>query len=420
MIKLKTISVSGFDGAIQGMRYPMNSDNLSDSYYLCAYDDVGVARPYEFKIGEKDLELAKKLANAGSDHGKFLRMIHVQVSVTAPLYWVAEHDTYKVATTRNSASFMHKGASRPFTIDDFSVSDERVYEVLSPLEKKSYTLTYPYETDAYKIYQLENGRQYKVFRNGRIYSCAYSLVDSSGRTRSFQEREVTPSRTPAGYFEVHLGGRCGERWFVHRLVAHCWIENNNDFNTVNHINANKGDNSAENLEWCSRADNIKTAFNDGLYDNIGSLHSRYLRWVHGHTVLRPHEKEKAISEFKTLPADQIAEKYGLTKQQFYSMKNTRASEEHELFMLCYYWEETIKFLNCLREEYVESRDESVFQMLRQALPSGYNIRYMYDCSYANLRNMYHARKNHRLPEWRTFCEWIETLPYAKELIIGEP
>lgn len=120
MIKLKTISVSGFDGAIQGMRYPMNSDNLSDSYYLCAHDDVGVARPYEFKIGEKDLELAKKLANAGSDHGKFLRMIHVQVSVTAPILWWKEADTYKVATTTNSRSTMHKIHSRDLTLDDFS------------------------------------------------------------------------------------------------------------------------------------------------------------------------------------------------------------------------------------------------------------------------------------------------------------
>ena len=61
-----------------------------------------------------------RLAKAGSDHRKYLRMVFVSVDVTAPLYWWKEYDTYKVATVANSTSTMHKIHSKPFSMDDFS------------------------------------------------------------------------------------------------------------------------------------------------------------------------------------------------------------------------------------------------------------------------------------------------------------
>ena len=71
-------------------------------------------------LGKNDLELAKKLSKAGNDHAKFLRMINVTCDITAPLYWYKEYDTYKVGTTANSCSTMHKIQAKEFTLDDFS------------------------------------------------------------------------------------------------------------------------------------------------------------------------------------------------------------------------------------------------------------------------------------------------------------
>ena len=77
----------------------------------------------------------------------------------------------------------------------------------------------------------------------------------------------------------------------------------------------------------------------------------------------------------------------------------------------------IETLNDLRQLYLETKDSQVFQQIRCLLPCGYNQRYTWTGSYENLYSMYHQRKNHKLDEWREFCAWIETLPYAKELIV---
>mgnify|MGYP006874619947 CR=1 FL=1 len=207
MIKFEHTDVYGFEAAIRGCRNPLNSWHLSDSGYRPSY--FGKGEVYE--IGDKDLALMMKLSKAGSDHGKYLRMINVTVDITAPTYWVAEHDTYKVGTVRNSCSFMHKGVSKPFELSDFSIEGE---------------------------------------------------VD----------------------------------------------------------------------DW---------------------------------------------------------------------------------------WRDTIDNLNSLREIYLETRDESVFRRIRQQLPSGYNVRYTWQANYEVLKKIYHARKHHRLPEWHTFCEWIESLPYSELITVGK-
>lgn len=108
MIKFETNDVWGFEWAFKGMRNPMNSWDKSDSDWLFQ------------EIGENDLALARKLINAGSEHRKFLRQIYVSVDITAPMFWWAEYDTYKVGTVRNSCSKMHKIHVKPFEYDDFS------------------------------------------------------------------------------------------------------------------------------------------------------------------------------------------------------------------------------------------------------------------------------------------------------------
>lgn len=116
MILLERTSVMNFENAIRGARNPMNSWNRMDSFY----DENG-----NYILGENDLSLAKRLVKAGNDHRKFIRQIFVSVDITAPLYWWKEYDTYKVGTVANSTSTMHKIASKPFSLEDFSCDQMR-------------------------------------------------------------------------------------------------------------------------------------------------------------------------------------------------------------------------------------------------------------------------------------------------------
>lgn len=124
MIKIENVEVVGWEAAIRGMRNPMNSWSKSDSCFCpnepCCEGNCSMM------IGPNDLDLMKRLRNAGTDHRKFMRMIAVYVDVTAPLYWWKEYDTYKVGTVANSCSTMHKIHDRELTLDDFS------YEHLTP------------------------------------------------------------------------------------------------------------------------------------------------------------------------------------------------------------------------------------------------------------------------------------------------
>lgn len=145
MIKIEDVEVMGMRKAIKGMRNAMNSWDKSDSgFYQCGCPEVGTTycgnygdrcfrgncgtcpmRMYD--MGDADMDLAKRLIKAGSPDRKFLRMIHVQADVTAPLYWWKEYDTYKVGTVANSCSTMHTIHKRDLTLDDFS------YEHLIPV-----------------------------------------------------------------------------------------------------------------------------------------------------------------------------------------------------------------------------------------------------------------------------------------------
>ena len=121
MIKLEKTEVFGWEAAIRGMRNPLNSWHLSDSYKTHIEDSETMeTATHEFFVGEKDLDLMTRLRNAGTDHRKFMRMIGVYVDLTAPLYWWKEFDTYKVGTVANSCSTMHKIHAKEFTTDDFS------------------------------------------------------------------------------------------------------------------------------------------------------------------------------------------------------------------------------------------------------------------------------------------------------------
>lgn len=139
------MEVFNIEGALRGMRNPMNSWDKSDSYFGCKkhpniFEERNskcdkdctfgnmkkVCSNYHniFFIGENDLNLAQKLIKSGTDHSKFMRQIFVSMDITAPLYLWKEISTYKVATVANSTSTMHKLATTPITRECFSFDNE--------------------------------------------------------------------------------------------------------------------------------------------------------------------------------------------------------------------------------------------------------------------------------------------------------
>ena len=166
-MKFENIRVYNFEHALRGMRNPKNSWHLSDSSFgggshddaveaaanitslwseQLPKDEEGRINGEQYQmlyqaivqngiiatgdkycewafIGPKDMKLAQTLIRGGSEHRKFLRQIMVTVDITAPLFWWKEFDTYKVGTTANSTSTMHKLTSKPITIDCFEIDD---------------------------------------------------------------------------------------------------------------------------------------------------------------------------------------------------------------------------------------------------------------------------------------------------------
>lgn len=133
MIKLEHVVEPSTDQmmfVIEGMRNPMNSWDKSDSgvclkslpCHSCHENRNACKKNIDsgYVLGENDHSLMQRLANAGTDHRKFMRMMPVYVRITAPLYWWKEFDTYKVGTVANSCSTMHKITERKFKLDDFS------------------------------------------------------------------------------------------------------------------------------------------------------------------------------------------------------------------------------------------------------------------------------------------------------------
>lgn len=135
MIKLEHVVLASpeqMEFIIEGMRNPMNSWNKTDSFNGCetykgiskcldcdGIRECGAVNKYLI-VGKNDHSLMQRLAKAGTDHRKFMRMLPVYVRITAPLYWWKEFDTYKVGTVANSCSTMHKITEKEFEWDDFS------------------------------------------------------------------------------------------------------------------------------------------------------------------------------------------------------------------------------------------------------------------------------------------------------------
>lgn len=108
-MKIITKQISGWEPAIYGMRNPLKS-----------YDKYDSRNDGEnFIIGPNDYKLAKNLWQGGTEHRKWMRMIQVWADIWAPRYWWSEYDTYRIGTSANSESTMHKILEEDFNEEDF-------------------------------------------------------------------------------------------------------------------------------------------------------------------------------------------------------------------------------------------------------------------------------------------------------------
>lgn len=120
-MKFENTEVFNFEGALRGMRNPLESWEKSDSRFIKDIDENGFIETVN--IGDNDLKLAQRLIKAGGEHRKFLRQIFVSFDITAPIYFFKEMDTYKISTVSNSTSTMHKLADTPITKECFEMDD---------------------------------------------------------------------------------------------------------------------------------------------------------------------------------------------------------------------------------------------------------------------------------------------------------
>lgn len=162
MLTIKNAKVFGILEAIRGMRNPLNSWDKNDS--SCKIDPTD-GHVTELILGPNDRKLCLALDHGGQPHRKFLRQIPVVMDITAPTYWWAEMDTYKVATTRNSCSVQHKGASKDFTEDDFTFENLSSLGVLDYAELLKDSKTIIEIVNKWRAKYIEGGKaNYSLFR----------------------------------------------------------------------------------------------------------------------------------------------------------------------------------------------------------------------------------------------------------------
>ena len=392
MIKLEKTDVFGFESAIRGMRNPFNSWKLSDSEFSIENSVKDGRFKQSVELGANDLKLMRCLAKSGDDHGKFLRMINVTVDITAPLYWWKEHDQYKVGTTTNSCSTMHRLLSKPFEMSDFSFDKLPGY-------KKDIKYFIP-DVDETK----------EEWRN--TVQDEYYLVSNEGRVKH-DGRLLSGSIHKDGYIFVNIRGK---KYAKHRVVAEAFIPNPDNKPYVNHIDGNKQNNKVENLEWCTQSENIIHAYANGLQPQVLSTYK-------GKFDCEQREEIKQLWDSGMFSRRQLAEKFGVS----HTCINDIINDKYKYAEKTNVYEEVarplVDTLNELRDAWFTCEDEqdkkTIWYSIIQLLPTSYNQKRTVQLNYQVLKSMYFARKNHKLDEWREFCKWCETLPYFKDIVIQE-
>lgn len=396
MLKLENTEVFGWEAAIRGMRNPMNSWNTSDSRWGCVpghtYPTCGEDCRYEceYIIGENDLKLMKSLSKAGNDHAKFLRMINVTVDITAPLYWWSEYDTYKVGTVANSCSKMHKLLAKPFEMSDFSFDKLPGYK----REVKQFTPEVDEDKEVWK----------KTFED------EYYEVSNYGRVRH-DGRVLSGSIHTDGYVFVNIRGK---QYPKHRIVAEVFVPNPDAKPFVNHIDGNKQNCMSDNLEWCTQSENAKHAHVNDLQPNGLSTYT-------GKFASEQRNEIKMLWDNGVFTRRELAKKYGVSHTCINDIINDKYKYVEKVNVFETVARPIVDILNELRDSWFTEEDQNkkkeIWYSIIQILPSSYNQKRTVQLNYQVLKSMYFARRNHKLDCWRTFCDWMLTLPYFKEVCV---
>ena len=389
MIKIENIETMGWESAIRGMRNPMNSWYKGDSYH----ETFG-----HYIIGRKDLNLMMRLAKGGSTHAKYRRMITVYMDVTAPLYWWSEYDTYKVGTVANSCSKMHKLLAKPFEMSDFSFDHVTGYkrEVSQFVPELSEEMV---ASEQWKVYDDD----YDVSNYGRIrhkFKTHYRIIGGS--------------KHKDGYIFVTIHGK---QIPLHRII--CGAFHGDTFvdgNVVNHIDGNKQNNFADNLEWVTQKENIAHSIANGFQPKgLSSYKGKFtdeerneIKRIWNDGELSKRQLAKMFSVSHTCINDIINDKY----------KYAEKVNLYELVAI-----PTVDMLNELRDSYIRCENEierkRIWYSIIQLLPESYNQRRTLMLNYEVLSHIYHDRKDHKLDEWRDFCQMIRSLPYSQLITLEE-
>ena len=420
-MKFENTQVFNFEGALRGMRNPMNSWDKSDSQWerVIIFNDgiTSDGKPIEnvdeiqFVVGDKDLALAQKLIRAGSEHRKFMRQIFVCVDITAPDYWFKEFDTYRIGVTENSTSTMHKIMSKPFSPDMFECSGMRGYKkdvIQTPNEIDE-------DSELWKQHPIYS--DYEISNQGRVKHLTY--IDSNGTIR--KERILVGSLHNDGYvfISICLGNQKYKQIPKHRLVAETWLDNLYDYPEVNHKDGNKQNNSVDNLEWTTSSNNQQHAVNNHLQPTTITTYKGKLSKQDRETIIRRYNEED-------ISRRELAKEYQVSHTTISAIINNKYNYGENIHNEYNDFLTLLDELNELRDEYLLTKDKNVWKTLIQKLPMNYLYTRTVTLNYENLLAMCSKgqRRFHKLNEWSgidnpelpNFISWARTLPYAQELI----
>lgn len=168
MIKVENIEIFNFEGAFRGLRNPMNSWTKSDSKF---------GLDSKFIIGPNDMQLAQRMLGGGAEESKFMRQIIISMDIEAPIFWFKEFDTYKIGTTANSCSTMHKLTSSEIGVQNFSFD-----EFIENFELEDQELISKIRVDII-AYCEELRKRYLETKDKRIWRALIEILPSAWNQR---------------------------------------------------------------------------------------------------------------------------------------------------------------------------------------------------------------------------------------------
>lgn len=380
MLKVENIEVYGWEGAIRGARNPKNSWDKMDSWNTeCNYF-----------IGKNDYKMLKNLCIAGTDHRKWMRMVNVVMDITGPMYWWSEYDTYKVGTVANSTSKMHRLLHKPFEMDDFSF--DKLYGYKKEVKQFMSIID---ETEEEWV-QIQE--KYQVSNLGRVKNPKGRILGGSTHNDGYRFVTIKEKQIP-----------------IHRLVAQAFIENEEDKPFVNHIDGNKMNNAVDNLEWVTQQENIQHSYKNNLQPNkVKTYKGKFTK----------EQRQQIKDEYNTadISKRQLATKYGVSHTCISDIMNDKYKYADNINVYEEVARPLVDTLNELRDLWFRTEDEvikkQIWYNILQLLPNSYNQKRTAQLNYEVLNTMYHARKSHKLDEWRTFCDAIKELPYSEFITMG--